>query len=265
MLNLPGATVDNLSLDQIRAWNEFARGVVADSGGRVAASVGINPFGGPAMLEEMRAAVQNGDFRGVTVNATVNGQHLGDPGLEEFWALAEELATPILVHPSSNPPASTTFAHPALLEYGLRPTEVSLSSAAAILTGVLERHPALELVAGAGGGGLPLLLLRLDIPHRYGGVGPAAAKGPEIPQPPSSYLSRLYVDSCSLNEPTLRLNADMFGADHLLFGTDSPPLSIPASFSFDLVQQLPISEEARRDVLGGTAARLLSLEEPAGT
>jgi predicted TIM-barrel fold metal-dependent hydrolase len=262
MLNLPGATVDNLSLEQIKAWNEFARGVVADSEGHVAASVGINPFGGPAMLEEMRAAVQSGDFRGVTINATVDGRHLGDPELEDFWSLAEELAVPILVHPSSSPPSGEVFSSPWLLEYGLRPIEVALSVASAILAGVLERHPGLVLVAGGGGGGLPMLLLRLDVPHRYGTLGPPTAKATTLPNPPSSFLSRVYADSCSLNEPTLRFNAETLGADHMLFGTDSPPLSVPASFSLDLVERLPITEASRHEVLGATAARLLRLPEP---
>jgi aminocarboxymuconate-semialdehyde decarboxylase len=197
----------------------------------------------------------------VTINATVNGRHLGDPELDEFWSLAEALEVPILVHPSSTPPGGDVFSDLSLLEYGLRPSEVSLSVAAAVLAGVLDRHPRLELVAGAGGVGLPMLLLRLDVPHQYGGVGPPGAHRAVSDDPPSSYLERLYVDSCSFNQPTLEFNVRTLGPERVLFGTDSPPLTVPSSVSFGLIEQLPISEHARQEVLGGAAARLLKLEK----
>jgi aminocarboxymuconate-semialdehyde decarboxylase len=50
------------------------------------------------------------------------------------------------------------------------------------------------------------------------------------------------------------------GADHLLFGTDSPPLATPLEDAIAMVEQLPLSAEEKQGVLEGNARRLFGLD-----
>jgi aminocarboxymuconate-semialdehyde decarboxylase len=69
----------------------------------------------------------------------------------------------------------------------------------------------------------------------------------------------MYVDTLVFSEPALRYALEFFGPERVLFGTDWPPVEIPASASLDLIQGLDISEDARARILGGNAAELLRL------
>jgi aminocarboxymuconate-semialdehyde decarboxylase len=78
-------------------------------------------------------------------------------------------------------------------------------------------------------------------------------------EPPSSYLRRIYVDTLLFSEAALRCTLEVFGPDRLVFGTDWPPVAIPASVTLDLIRALDIPEDARAGILGGNAAGLLGL------
>jgi predicted TIM-barrel fold metal-dependent hydrolase len=262
--NLPGAPVDDLALDQIKQWNQFGYELAAGSDGMVVAGAGIDPFGGPAMLEELRRAVTDAGFRAVMVNSTVNGRRLGVPDeLEDFWSLVEELGIPVLVHPPALPPGFESVTDRSVLEFGLRGVDVALSIASAVMAGVLERHPGVRLVAMAGGGGVSMLVMRLDIPYTDppppAGPPGSGASPPPLPRPPSSYLANVYVDTCSFKTATIAFDADLLGSEHVLFGTDSPPLLAPFETAIDPVRALDLDEQARADILGGNALRILGI------
>jgi aminocarboxymuconate-semialdehyde decarboxylase len=247
-------------------------GVRAQNPERVAVMVGVDPFAGEEMLQEARRAVQAGS-RGFTVSSSANGRRLDDPELEDLWSLAEELDVPVLIHPPVGPGGS---GDPRLAEFGSRAVDVALSLAAAIFAGVLDRHPSLRLIAGAGGGGVAALAGRLDAAYRVpelagAALGPPSppaaaveAGGDPVPRAaPSSYLRRIYVDTLMFSEPALRCALEVFGPDRLLFGTDWPPVAIPASVSLELIGGLDIPEDTRAGILGGNAAGLLGLRSPA--
>jgi predicted TIM-barrel fold metal-dependent hydrolase len=81
----------------------------------------------------------------------------------------------------------------------------------------------------------------------------------KISQPPSTYLRRVYVDTANASVPGHLANLDLMGADHLLFGTDSPPLATPLEDAIAMVRQLPVSPERTQDILEGNARRLFAL------
>jgi predicted TIM-barrel fold metal-dependent hydrolase len=49
------------------------------------------------------------------------------------------------------------------------------------------------------------------------------------------------------------------GADHVLFGTDAPPLTPLKQRGLALIDDLGLGESDKRKVLSGNAARLLSM------
>jgi aminocarboxymuconate-semialdehyde decarboxylase len=59
--------------------------------------------------------------------------------------------------------------------------------------------------------------------------------------------------------PNQLANLETMGADHLLFGTDSPPLATPLESAIAMVKDLPISPGEKEDILGGNARQLFGL------
>ena len=53
------------------------------------------------------------------------------------------------------------------------------------------------------------------------------------------------MDTANSSVPNHLANLELMGADHLLFGTDSPPLATPLEDAIGLVERLPVSAEER--------------------
>ena len=63
------------------------------------------------------------------------------------------------------------------------------------------------------------------------------------------------------HEPGSQLaNLELMGPERMLFGTDSPPLATPLQEAIAMVDDLPISDDERRNVLAGNARRLFALD-----
>jgi predicted TIM-barrel fold metal-dependent hydrolase len=61
------------------------------------------------------------------------------------------------------------------------------------------------------------------------------------------------------SQPALACALDVFGPDRLLFGTDWPPVEVPAAESLQLIRSLEVPEDVRAGILGESAAALLGL------
>jgi predicted TIM-barrel fold metal-dependent hydrolase len=78
---------------------------------------------------------------------------------------------------------------------------------------------------------------------------------------PSESLRRIWVDTASPSPASLRTNLDAIGAERMLFGTDSPPLTSDLQATVDVVSDLPIAEEQQAQILGANACRLFGLHD----
>jgi aminocarboxymuconate-semialdehyde decarboxylase len=91
------------------------------------------------------------------------------------------------------------------------------------------------------------------------GPPPMAQYTNKITQPPSTYLRRVYVDTANSSVPNHLANLGLMGADHMLFGTDSPPLATPLRDAIATVDGLPISAADKQGILEHNARRLFGL------
>lgn len=80
-----------------------------------------------------------------------------------------------------------------------------------------------------------------------------------LPHPPSTYIQQLYFDTVSLHPPAVLCAVQTAGVDHVLFGSDFPPVPIPLKRSVDAVRATSISPEDNEKILGGNAVKLLGL------
>ena len=167
---------------------------------------------------------------------------IADGALEQVYAAIAERGLPLLVHPALEPlpAAQQDWGIDACLS---APVSSSLGVLRLILSGMLDRVPALTPVVPHLGGVLPFLAQRLDDQGR--GVNQHS---------PSHYLrTRLLYDTCSFHPPALRATAETVGAGRLLLGSYFPfrgPLERAVS---DINANLPAAYRAA--VLGGNAMR----------
>jgi len=168
-----------------------------------------------AAAEELARVVEIGAL-GVMVPANVEGTNLGELKLDPFWAKAEELRLPVILHPVMATPAprAMKFALAQSVQYTF---DTTLGVGSLLFSGVLDRFPRLELVLAHGGGAYPYLAGRLDIMHAR---MDRQAQGDVAARAPSEYLSVLAYDSIVHSAKSLRFLADLVGVDRLLLGTD---------------------------------------------
>jgi aminocarboxymuconate-semialdehyde decarboxylase len=169
----------------------------------------------PAAVRELEHAVGALGLVGVEIGTTVNGRALDDPGLDPFFASAEALQVPVLVHPSyvGTRPGLEAFYFTNVLG---NPLETTMAAMRLIAGGVLDRHPKLVLCLAHGGGFLPYQLGRL----RH-----AATVRPELrhlKRSPLEYLNQFYFDSITHHPLALRYLIEWAGADRVMLGSDFP-------------------------------------------
>jgi aminocarboxymuconate-semialdehyde decarboxylase len=164
-----------------------------------------------AVLEE---AVGAGAV-GVEIGTSVAETPLDDPSLAPFWAAAERLGAPVMLHPAYVP------KHPRLQDYYLEnvigfPLETTIAIERLICAGVLDRHPDLRVV---------LLHAAGYFPWQAGRLRHARTVRPELadsPADPWSYLGQVLIDTITHDADALRYLIAKAGAENLVLGTDLP-------------------------------------------
>lgn len=284
-------------LDELASFHEWLAETVREYSPRLAAYAYTNPFGDEKLLEQTAQTVRGGGFVGLIVNTSVNGEYLDSPRADAFFEMAAELGRPVFLHPPAEPVGSDSIEDFRLVEQVGRFMDVTVGLATLVFSGRMERHPKLEVIAATAGGAIALLAGRMDQafqPRHWAGGGPpggapgggppgagapgggAPGGGPpgagppagrpamaqytnKITEPPSTYLRRVYVDTANSNVHNHLANLELMGAEHLLFGTDSPPLATPLGDAIAMVEGLPISADQRQGILEGNARRLFGL------
>ena len=167
-------------------------------------------------MKELERCVKQLGFTGVEILTTIAGKELSDPAFAPFWKKAEELGVLVMLHPNGFTEASrlSRFYFNNVLG---NPLETTIALHYLIFDGVLERHPKLKILAVHGGGYLGAYSGRID--HAWGARSDSHGA---LPNPPTSYLKRIYVDTVVFTPNQLAELVRVFGADHVVLGTDYP-------------------------------------------
>ena len=208
---------------------------------------------GAEAAKELERCIGKLGFTGVQILTNVAGKELSDPAFGSFWQKAEELGALVMIHPNGFTEASrlTRFYFNNVIG---NPLETTIALHYLIFDGVLERHPRLKVLAVHGGGYLGAYSGRID--HAWGARSDSHGA---LPQPPTSYLKRIYVDTVVFTPHQLAALVELFGQDHVLLGTDYP---------YDMAEYDPIGHIAAVEnfdgatmtaLAGGNAKRLLGL------
>lgn len=213
------------------AQNDFFARFVHEHPTRFAALGAVALQDPDGAVDELRRCMRQPGFLGVEIGTRVCDTELADPSLDRFFAVAHELDALILVHPSDQdlPPRLTGLG----LGFGAgMPIDTAVAAAALITSGALSRRPAVRICLAHGGGALPSLIGRLDKGALIGGMSTDAL------HLPSRLASQLWCDSLTYNHLALQQAIDVFGHDHVVFGSDYPFPAMPEPID-DIVHDLP--------------------------
>src|ERR1700694_1168692 len=208
--------------------------------------------GGEAANELERCMTSLG-MKGVEILTNVAGKELSEPAYGPFWKKAEELGALVVIHPNGFTDAKrlTRFYFNNVIG---NPLETTIALHYLIFDGVLERHPNLKILAVHGGGFLPAYSGRID--HAWGARSDSHGS---LPHPPTSYLKKIYFDSVVFTPHQLAELVQLYGAEHIIMGTDYP---------YEMGEYDPIGHLASVGTLGpgsiaaiagGNAKRLLGI------
>ncbi len=204
---------------------------------------------GEAAAAELERGMRDLGLKGVQVLTNVGGRELSDPAFAPFWARAETLGAVVLLHPNGFTQAERMTRRYFNNVIG-NPIETTLALHYLIFDGVLERHPALKLIAVHGGGYLAGYSGRID--HAWGARSDVRG---DLPQPPTTYLKRVFFDTVVFTPHQLRHLVEVFGVEKVLMGTDYP---------YDMAESDPVGhlasaglDEASFEAIAGGNAKAL--------
>lgn len=203
-------------------------------------------------VDVLERCANNPSVVGAALMGTAGGRPLNDPEFLPVYGELERRGLPFLLHPIS-PPGLECMLEMNLANVVGFMFETTLAATRLVFAGVFERHPRLQMIFPHLGGLAPYLMGRIQ--WGYERFPPCSEN---LSAPPEAYFKRFYYDTVCRNVPALRMALSMFGAGHIVFGTD-----IPFREDIDLqlrdLDELDLSGEDRQAIESGNAARLLGL------
>ncbi|MBI3090742.1 MAG: amidohydrolase [Candidatus Tectomicrobia bacterium] len=256
VLTFGGPGISFMDLDDgvamARRINDYLAGVQRDYPGRLAGLASVPLRDVDAACEELTRAVKECALLGVGIFSNVNGVSLAEERFVPFFRRAAELDVPIFIHPNlpAANPMMTRYHLGALVGYMF---ETTLLFTTLVYNGLFEQLPTLKVVFPHLGGALPFLAERLNRGYHYAEVRN------NLKAPPMESFRRAYVDTVSFYDPAMRCAHALFGADHMVLGSDYPFGIGDLTGAMKSVGNLGLSEAEQQAILGGTAQKLLGL------
>lgn len=241
-------------LRRSRIQNDALSAIVTARPGR-ALAVGTVPLQDPsAAAAELERVMGLPGMRGVQIAASVRGVYLGDDRFAPFWDAAEALGAVVLVHPTTRGLGDPVFEEYYLWNTVANPLETAIAAAHMTMSGLMESRPGLRVVLAHGGGAI--LAVRGRLRHAHSFQSQARSR---LTESPVDSIRRFRFDTVTHDPRLLRDLVDVVGADHVLLGSDHP-FDMGIERPVEAVRAAGLSPEEDALVLGGNAARLLSLE-----
>jgi len=214
---------------------------------------------------EVRRAAAMGSF---AVTFPENPFPLGLPSIhdkdhywEPFFQACQDTETTICMHIGSSSKMPTTSPDaPFIVSSTLTFSNAMGSMCDYIFSGTLERFPTLKIAYSEGQvGWMPYVMERAD---KLAAERSANSFGTSLPQPPSSYVQRIY--GCIFDDEIGLANRDVIGMDQICFETDYPHAdsTFPHSkkVAEEICTQAGLNEEERYKLFRGNAITAFGLE-----
>jgi 5-carboxyvanillate decarboxylase len=210
-------------------------------------------------VQEIDRAITRLKLHGLVVNSHTNGEYLDEKKYWPIFEAAQGLDVPIYIHPR-NPPRELQkyLIGPGMdlrnVAWGFH-METGLHVARLMSSGVFDQFPALKIVLGHLGEGVPFYLFRMETFHERIAKRRAREYFAENFWITTSGMHMQRVDLC---QPVLKFCREMVGAERIMFASDYPFANPKSAADSVLTTPLPISD--LRQIAYENAAKLLRIE-----
>jgi len=235
-----------------RAVNENLAEIVQKHPRRFVALANVPLQAPDAAAEELEHCVKRLGFRGVEIGTNVAGQEVSR-GRDHFWAAVQSLDVMVFMHPNGFTGGERLFDHYFINVIG-NPLDTTVAIGHLVFDGILERFPRLKIVCAHGGGYVSHYPGRMD--HVWGARVDARTV---LKKKPRQSLAKLYFDTIVFDQEQLRHLVNLWGADHVVVGTDYPydmgwydPRGFVGSAGF-------LKDADKAKIMGLNAAKLLKI------
>ncbi len=220
------------------------------------APLGTLPMQSPAdAVRELEYCMKKLNFKGIEIGTNVAGAEIADPKYEKMWRKCEALGAVVFLHPIGFTSPQRLTQHFLTNVIG-NPLDTTVALAHIVFGGVLERYPKLKIVTAHGGGFLSHYPARMDHAYR---VRPECHD--HITRPPSYYMKKIFYDTMVFGEPQLDHLVNLYGAEHVVIGTDYP-YDMGYYKPVDFVEKAKHLTRKQKDlIISGNAAKLLGLKK----
>ena len=199
-----------------------------------------------AMVKELDRALGMG-AAGVGIATAVGDLELHAPELRNFWQEMNHRKLMVLVHPTC--PCDAPQNDPGTFLSVGYPGETAMAATKLALSGVIQECSDVKIVWSHLGGGLPMILDRIDRGYQ---------RFSSCPHPPSFYLRRCYFDTACTHGPALECARSTWGVDRLVFGTDVPHVPNAEKETVAALKARSWSDSELEGILGATVRQLLA-------
>ncbi|HVQ76753.1 MAG TPA: amidohydrolase family protein [Candidatus Binatia bacterium] len=241
-------------------WHHMQNDAIAEIVARHPArflGAGALPLQAPDLaVKELARMAGDLAFPAVEIAGNVDGRDLDDAALEPVWEAAQDLGIAVFVHPQAPILGDARFRANNLTQVAGFPLETALAMTRVVFGGVLDRWPRLRWCFAHGGGAFGYILPRLDRGWHVMDAARAA-----IPEPPSRYASRVWIDSLTHSPRALGLALETFGRDRIVLGSDYP-FTMGVDDPVAELDPLGLDADTRRRLTADNARELLALRRP---
>lgn len=212
-------------------------------------------------LKELRRAIEELGLRGVQIATTCAGENLSEEKFLPFFEAMAGYDLPVLIHPCDGPNSKKDF----IFNWPMETTWMMINLAT---TDLFQRFPNLKLVTHHLGAMTSTFHNRIYTSYLREGF---YTKKPGGPDAETAYenLKKFYNDTALYGNCTAAIQAgiDLFGIDHILFGTDAPLDGDrgpdgrgQTANTIASIERLSISTEDKQKIFCDNTLRLLNMD-----
>lgn len=248
-----------LQMGLARAYNDWSAEIFGGHEDRFSVAAICPMLDIQAACDEAKRSYDLG-HKSLFLPAQVPSRPYNDPAYDPFWDLAQQMGRPLTFHSGTgHEPRVERGPGGAVINYLLG---AQLDGAHVLLFfaagGVLDRFPSLKLVTvETGGAWLAWVMTQMDEIYEKHHMW---AK-PKLSMPPSDFVRR----QCHVtfqNDPVAIATRQFTGVEPLLWGSDypHPEGTWPNSQEIMTKNLEGVSEDDKRAILGGTAAKIFGFD-----
>ena len=165
-------------------------------------------------------------FKGVQINSHTQGHYLDEPQFDPIFRALADAGQPLYIHPATLPDSMMGGMIDAGLDgavFGFG-VETAYHLLRLITTGIFDRYPGLQIIAGHGCEALPFWLYRTNFMFQAGVRSQRYARLKPLKHDLFHYMRTNILGTCSglPFEPAVKLMIDVMGEDRVMYAMDYP-------------------------------------------